>query len=384
MKIRESCRIQASGKNLYGFINAIHQEFIPCTDQFCRNDTFTCFVPQKYVPKLQELAASNGVEMSEEKMPSFLGKIKRYKKRWGIILGLTAAAGILFYYSNIVTRIVVEGDVEEEKVLAVLEQEGITKGTWIGDIDYHRCEFALRHALPEVAWAGMRHTGNRLVVHIFSATTQESEIVQERTPCNIISLYDAQVTGVTVYDGRLIPMIGDGVRKGDLLVSGVLEDEYGKTIYHHAMGSIQGIYTKDAEFTEYFTISQTESTGRSHHERYFYLFHFPIPLQFTGCPFDECREWEHFIPFSLLEKELPFGVLHKTCEEQVTTITVQDSEAAEAALQEQIFRYEKNILTDVNILDRKITYMAEADSISCLVSYTLEGEIGIQSDIFVK
>lgn len=384
MKIREFCRIRASGKNLYGFINAARQAFIPCMEQFCRHETFECVVPEKYVPRLSELAAAQGVELTAEKMPSLLGKLRRYRKRLGLAAGLLAAVGTLFYYSNIVTQIVVEGDVQEERILAVLAEEGITKGTWIGDIDYHRCEFALRHTLPEVAWAGIRRTGSRLVVHIFPATPQESEIVQERVPCNIISRCDAQITGVTIYDGRLVPMVGDGVHKGDLLVSGVLEDTYGSTAYHHAMGSVRGIYTKEVEFTEYFTIPQTETTGKIRHERYFYIFHLPIPLQLGGCRFDEYREWERTTPFSLLEHELPFGILHKTYAEQLTTITVQDAETAEAALEEQIFRYEKNILTDVDILDRQLTYSADADGITCLVTYTLEGEIGIQSDIFVK
>ena len=46
-------------------------------------------------------------------------------------------------------------------------------------------------------------------------------------------------------------------------------------------------------------------------------------------------------------------------------------------------RFEKNLLQDVTILDREITYRTTENSLTANLRYTVEGEIGEQSEIFL-
>ena len=52
-------------------------------------------------------------------------------------------------------------------------------------------------------------------------------------------------------------------------------------------------------------------------------------------------------------------------------------------LKEQEQRYADNFLDQVEILDKKITVLEKEDGIDWVVSYTLEGEIAVQQELFL-
>lgn len=385
LQIRRTCDVSAVGGRIYPFINAIRQSDIICTQQYCCEEVFRCRIYASDLPKLRRLADSHGVAIETAMRPSLAGWIRRYRLRWGIPAGLLLCAAILFYFSNTVVTIEIKGNstVSDSVILTVLEGAGITEGTWIGNIDFVHCERRLRTAVPAIAWAGIRSSGNRIVVEIAEATPKIT-MLDERTPCNIVAQYDAQITDVLVYNGHLAHLIGDGVAQGELLVSGVFEDEKGHVTYHHAIASITGIYQKEAELSEYYVLSETEATGKTHVRRFFRLFSLNLPLNSGNHEFSEYRENEVYTPFSFLGQTLPFGIVQHTYTETQTEICTRTEEETLLALNGAIVRYEKNFLQDVEILDRKIAYSSDDNGMSCRIVYTLEGEIGTISDIYVK
>ncbi len=385
MRIRSYNEIQARGTRLYAFINAVRQSDMICLAQQCSGEEFRCRIRQRDLPTFQQLADRYGMSLESHTIPSLQGKLRRFRLRIGIPLGLLAAILVIFYCSNIVAVIDIQGaeTVSEGAILAMLESEGVTRGSWIAGIDFKRCEQMLRMHVPGVAWAGVRHTGNRLVIEI-SEATPGIDVLQERLPCNIVSLYDAQITDVTVYNGHLERMIGDGVSKGELLVSGVFETPYGDVKYHHAIASIQGIYEKEAELTEYFTVTETEKTGRTLRRNALQIFHFRIPLSLRKPDFAEYTELETEVPFSIFSHTLPFSIVQQTYTETVTTIRQRTEEETRLALNGAIVRYEKNFLHDVEILERQTTFTADENGMTCHVTFRVEGEIGTVSDIFPK
>lgn len=385
MKFREYCDISAKGRNPYPFINAIRQSSIACGEQHCQGEVFYCKILRSDVNAFRELAADYRMEVEVQQNRSIMSKLLKYKLRFGLVAGLLIGAGLIIYQSNVVETIEIQGNnaVYESVILSVLEREGIEKGVWIADIDMVHCERAVRACIPEIAWCGIRHTGNRLVVQVTEITPQTPALL-ERAPCNIIALYDAQITEVTVYNGHLQRLIGDGVAKGDMIVSGVFADKYGMTTFHHAIAEITGIYTREVELTEYFEVSETIPTGNEVRQRWFRIFGLKIPLTIARPHFSEFTESERETPFYLSTHKLPCGIVQKVTTEQQTTTTFRSEEETELVLNAAIVRYEKNILSEVTILDRSLEYIRTEDGITCRIRYQVEGEIGIESDIFVK
>ena len=125
-----------------------------------------------------------------------------------------------FYFSNTVMTIEVNGNsrVKESVILSVLNDMGVKKGTCLNDINYSKCERELRIRIDKISWTAIRRTGNRIVVDV-TEIVDIPEMLKERTPCNIISDKNAQITNVSVLDGQLMRIVGDYVRSGDILVS---------------------------------------------------------------------------------------------------------------------------------------------------------------------
>ena len=76
-------------------------------------------------------------------------------------------------------------------------------------------------------------------------------------------------------------------------------------------------------------------------------------------------------------------MLCDTYAETNTEEIVQTEDEARLALHADIVRFEKNLLQDVTILDREITYRTTENSLTANLRYTVEGEIGEQSEIFL-
>ena len=386
LKIHEFCDVQAEGRNPYPFINAIRHSTISCTGQYCKGTVFFCRIARKNLKELEQLAETYHMHLTVQEMPSFIGKLKKYRFRFGIPIGLLCSIMIIFYYSNTVAVIEIQGaeTVQESVILSMLEQEGVAQGTWITDIDMTHCETLLRVNIPEVAWAGMRNTGNRLVIQVTEETPQP-EMIQERTPCNIISRYDAQITDVQIYSGQLIHLIGDGVSAGEVLVSGVIQNETGQVRYRHALGSVTGIYTQKAELTQYFTDTQTSQTGRKITQKWFRLFNLNIPLTLRKPDYTESSVKEFYTPFCFLGHRLPIGIFRRITSEKQTSLSERSEEDLLLALNADIVRYEKNFLADnIEILDCQKEYITDESGITCQLTYTLKGEIGMTSEFYLK
>jgi hypothetical protein len=109
-----------------------------------------------------------------------------------------------------------------------------------------------------------------------------------------------------------------------------------------------------------------------------------IPLGSGNHGFSEYREEVTDTPLCFLGQVLPFGVVQQTFTETETTVSTRNPEETQLALNGAIVRYEKNFLEDVKILQRDIAYSADENGMSAHLVYTVEGEIGRVSDIYIK
>lgn len=384
MDLHEYCDFQVTGRNPYLFVNALRQSPVICTEQRCTGEVFCGRILRRDLHALECLACDCHMELTIRERRTAGQKLRRYRLRLGLLAGILLGALLILWQSNIVETIEVQGavNVDTSVILSILEEEGVQRGTWIREIDILHCENRIRTSIPEVAWAGIRRTGNRLVVQI-AEERPHIPMLRERVPSNIVSRYDAQITGVKVHAGTLMHILGDGVRKGELIVSGVRTDEHGLTTFLHCNAEITGIFTREAELTQYFSQTETVPTGRIFQKRRLRIFGALIPLTAGHPDFIEYRSFHSATPVYFLKFRLPCEILCDTFEETAISEIRHDKADARLALHGDIVRFEKNLLHDVTILDRAITYTVTEDSLTAHLVYRVEGEIGQQSEIFM-
>ena len=384
MELQEFCDICVSGRDPYRFVNALRESAVICTEQRCIRDAFYGKVLRRDLSELERIAQCYRMEVTVREPHSVRRKLRRFRLRFGLVTGLLLGAALILWQSNIVETIEIQGNttVDERVILAILQEEGVQRGTWIREIDMLHCENRLRTTVPEIAWAGMRHTGNRLVVQI-AEVRENVAMLHERISSNIVAQYDARITDVSVHAGTLMHKTGDGVAKGELLVSGVRTDDHGHTTFLHANAEITGIYTREAELTQYFHQTKTSPSGKLFQKRTLRVFGLMIPLTPGTHSFSDFRQTHSETPVCFLQFRFPCSILCDTYEEIVSEEILLSEEEAKLALHEDIVRFEKNLLRDVIVLDRKIDYRKTEDSITARLYYQVEGEIGRQSEIFL-
>lgn len=385
--IRGIICFKASGVKIYRFINGVREEGIVCTNQHCTDQVFYGQIYSKDRKKLESLARNLNIELEITEKKGMRFKVLRYRWRAGILIGLTVLSGFVFYISNTVVSIEVCGNsaVTDERIIDALGETGIYKGRFIADINFLECERRLRLSIPELAWTGIRHTGSRIVVDV-TEVTPKPEMVLDDVPCNIVASKNAQITSVIVHRGQLIKQKGEAVKKGDVIISGVVEDDKGKSITRHAMGEITGIYKEDMTFTQYYTERKAVYDEKSTNKKYIEFFGARIPAflkkaEFDTYDYNECTNY-----FMLFGRKIPIGIVHANYAPFSYEETEFSQEEAEKLLSQQAALYEKNFYDSfgITVLDRSIELKTDSEKAEYIVSYTLEGNIAEDREIFIK
>ncbi|MBQ8515707.1 MAG: sporulation protein YqfD [Ruminococcus sp.] len=383
--IRGQIRLTAQGGALYRFINALRENGITGRRQHCKGDRFYCTIRRGARKQAEALAEEHHVTLTMEEKRSIPEWLHRYRRRWGIPLGMLLGAALLVYTANVVMVIEIQGNetVTEEEILSVLEECSVKQGAFVGQIDFYRSELALRSAFEEFAWVGLRHTGNRIVVEVME-TAPKPEMLEDRIPCHIVATKTAQITETTVQRGEMMHAIGDAVKAGEVLVSGIQTDEYGHVTFRHAMGRIIGIYEEEVTF---FCASQQQErifTGNSTEQRTLDLFSLKIPLAHEENPYSDYNLKTESTPLTLFGAELPIRLERERWLEYTTQERILSQEEMQLDLQAQKERYEENFLSECTIIQANTRYTEKETAMVLTVSYVLEGEIGMQKELFLK
>ncbi|MBD5159998.1 MAG: sporulation protein YqfD [Ruminococcus sp.] len=385
-QIKGCVRINASGKNLYKFINALHDSDVDCFGQYCRNDVFYAEIYRRDLKEVQEIAENLNIEMTSFEYDTISSTVIRHKKRFGIIAGIIFVTAISLYFSGIIMTIEIQGNskVSDSTIITALEQLNIKQGTPIKDINFPYCENELRLMIDDVAWAGMHITGNRVVVEV-TEIVEKPEMINDRIPCNVVSSQDAYITYTSIYDGQLMHKVGDYVPRGTMLINGVTKDETGHVNLHHAMGKITGTYEETVTFEGNYKIRQYNPTGETFSQKTLKLFSFEIPVSFGKNKFENFTTEENEKYLKVLGKTIPVGIVRNRFTETELSETTYTEEELSAKIMEKIYLYEKNFLDDdIKILERDIKTEKKEESIEYIVTYKLEGDICEQKEILIK
>ena len=153
--------------------------------------------------------------------PFFLGRLRR---RRALLAGLAACALLFAVNACFIWDFRVEGNetVGADRILRVLAHNGVRRGTFVFSVNQRSlCNHALLE-LPELSWLTVNIRGCRAHV-IVRERVPRPEIVNETAPTNVVAARDALVTAVRALDGEARVLPGTTVRRGQLLVSGIVE-----------------------------------------------------------------------------------------------------------------------------------------------------------------
>lgn len=164
----------------------------------------------------------------------------RYRKRFGLLLGGMLAVLLVFLSEQFVWDVRISGNVNlsEEEVLEELEACGLSVGSYIPRLHTVSLENRVLMHSERISWLSVCLDGTvaqvQVIEHVPPTVGEESHA----SPANVVASCDGQIEWVELYRGNCAVKIGQAVRKGDLLISGVYDSATQGSRYTRAAGRV--------------------------------------------------------------------------------------------------------------------------------------------------
>lgn len=239
------CRVERARST--DFLNLCRQRgllYTPVTKGQTEEDfVFRCRL--SLLRGIREACTACGIALTVVRYGGLPPLLWRYRRRVGLLVGGLLSAALIFMATRVIWDVRIEG-AERMELPVVYEQLracGLSVGTWIPALETDEVEGRLLTESEEVAWVSVNVRGTVAYVQIRELMMPES--ARTRTPTNLVAGRDGVIESLRLISGQPAVKVGDVVRQGELLVSGVRDSgAYG---YH--VSSAQGEVLARTEHT---------------------------------------------------------------------------------------------------------------------------------------
>ncbi|MBH0160055.1 MULTISPECIES: sporulation protein YqfD [Fictibacillus] len=310
-------RVEIIGQDSSSFINTCIQSGISIWDiQPLDNNRALVSISVTDVQKARGILKENKlkIRIKEKKGTPFL--LKRMWKRNGFILGMLSFIFLLFLLSNMIWNINVTGanpKTEYELRKAAVEL-GVTKGKFIFLLpNVREIQRDLTEKMDNVTWIGVTQHGTSYRFEVVEKEIPEAK--QVTGPRHLVATKEAVIHSVFVEKGQPIVGVNDYVKKGSLLVSGLIGKEK-KPQLVSAKGEIWGEVWYQTEVEVPLNTSFQTYTGKYKNRHYVSLFGLNVPVYgFSEGEFKDKTETLNESPLYLAKWKMPFSYIKKEIRE---------------------------------------------------------------------
>ena len=106
-----------------------------------------------------------------------------------------------------------------------------------GNIDIDKLKINMALKRNDLAWIGVNIKGTKAKVEIVPKVMPDADDLAG-IACNIVAQKDGLITKIYARDGIAVVSAGDMVKKGQILISGVMSSEHSEDRYVHADGEV--------------------------------------------------------------------------------------------------------------------------------------------------
>ncbi len=250
-----------------------------------------------------------GIEYAKTPILGLGGFVLSHRKRYGVMLAFLIVFALFLFLNSLVWDVRIEGceSGKEQQIIAELESAGLSVGARWGSIDKGEVEARVLASSDTVSWLNINRRGTVAYIKVIDRVVHDTEQAPEGY-ANIVADRDCIIEEITVKRGVAMVKAGESVRKGQLLISGVIPTELGGG-YCYAEGSVKGRYTDTVSVTVPAVTTEHEYTDTSLGAFSIKIFGFSINiLKIGGNSTDSCDIIEKTKDITLGGTRLPLSV----------------------------------------------------------------------------
>ena len=150
--------------------------------------------------------------------------LRRYKGRVGLAAGAVLALALIICSSFFVWDITVTGTehLSDKEILDALEENGVKLGAYIPSLDTEEIEQKMILDVDGLSWISLNLRGTVAAVEV-RERSEDATSIDTQAPSNLVAAFDGQIEALEVTGGVAAVARGQIVKKGDLLVSGIID-----------------------------------------------------------------------------------------------------------------------------------------------------------------
>lgn len=306
--------------------------------------------------------------------------IAKYRQRSGLLVGAVLFALFCGYMSGFVWSISFElpDMINEYELRSLLREQGFCEGVRKKELDIDG--IINRSAILDnrISWMTINITGTAAEIKVSPNLAKNIQKQDTARSSNMRSKADGTVTRVKVKNGTAMVKAGDGISKGQLLVSGVMEYNNGMTLI---VDSDAEIYAKTARSVDLSIPKSTDvfvPAGNEVVKSDMTLFGAVVPLSAEDTPEGLYTKRSDRKQINLIGTVIPVYVNTEKWKEYKKTPAAIDRQQAESLLKNRLAFYEVFMLSETSDsrIIRKHTALSESSECFILhADYEIEENV---------
>lgn len=379
-------RFHAVGSMPERLLNLATREGITIWGMKRKGGKLSACVSARLYPMLSRLGRRAGVKIRLDKKFGLPFRVNKYRNRPGLLVGALLFVVTLYAMSFFLWNVEISGQVKlsEEEIRTHLTELNIKPGAYRGRMDPQTLANRLMTEMPELSWAAVNIVGSNAFVEVREMETGTEKIPVDK-PCNMKAARDGIILSVEATAGFTAVKVGEAVTQGNVLISGVWEDDQGNSMLIHSTGKVMA-QTFRTERLEY-PIKQELyiAAGDPVVRRRLDLFGLPLPISFTMPPGGNVSLEESDTPLTIGKMHFPITVYEEKwtpLQKYIKNLTEQEAEQA-AQKREQELRKEW-AEEGIKILDVKCEKSKTDQSFVFLYTFTCEENIAVEDELIVN
>ncbi len=234
------------------FLNLCTQNRIHLWNITVEDNILTACIGTHNFKKLRPVAKKSGVKIRITNKNGFIFEYKRYNKRIGIAIGLFFFILFHLFMNQFVWCIDVSGNstISKEEIIRCAQEQGLSAGTFKPYFNEVKAARNIASSYNgKVPWLSINIKGSMAVIEL-RENNNIIRNIEDNIPCNIVADFNGIILSMESLRGDAMVTVGNGVKKGDMLISGVIINEDLSTTYYKAKGKITALHNKSSEISE--------------------------------------------------------------------------------------------------------------------------------------
>lgn len=369
----------ARGGFIERFVNLCTKNGIPLWNLKRKDDYLEADTTARGYKNIRESAKRSGVKVSILKKHGLPFFAHDYRKRRGILIGMTFAFLLVCFLSSMIWSVDVSGNNEltDEQVLEAFSETGVKVGAFKSKIDCSEAAYQATRKLPELSFASVNIIGSRAEI-IVNERSEKPKFPDESKPCNIVSGENGTVLSIDANIGTPEIKAGDAVIKGDLLISGITENADGSENLKAARGTVFAKVQKTVNTEKQDFSFHTQTTEKSRYS--LYILGAKIPL---GLPVGEFNKTSCKKSLTNGSIVLPIGVIREHSYELSEETELPEEYKILYCAKKYCENYRNIFNESEEIISESVAKNKKGDFTSFSGKYEIKKDIGIRKVILV-